>query len=356
MAVYFLNMKTFGRSNGSSAVGASAYRAGERSRDERTGRMYDHSERQDVMYKKILLPGKFADDEIVWAKDRATLWNAAEAAETRKNARVAREYLVALPVELSPRQRIELVRGFSQELSDRYGFAMDIAVHAPRDFPGSDPRNFHAHLLATTREANIDGLGAKTTLDMNDARRRELGLKPAVYEWLHVRERWATVTNEALEEARVAARVDHRSLQAQHVDREPRLQIPRVAFEMERQGYRSVVAERLREEYENRVRARAEKSAAAESAAAEPAAAEPAEAESAAADSAAKIVSIRPQSMEEIRREARENWLRFKESRSQSESQGQGKGPSQGHLPSQGRASAAAPVERGPARDDDLAY
>jgi ATP-dependent exoDNAse (exonuclease V) alpha subunit len=269
MAVYFLNMKTFGRSNGSSAVGASAYRAGERFRDERTGRMYDHSERQDVMYKEILLPGKFADDEIVWAKDRATLWNAAEAAETRKNARVAREYLVALPVELSPRQRIELVRGFSQELSDRYGFAMDIAVHAPRDFPGSDPRNFHGHLLATTREANIDGLGAKTTLDMNDARRRELGLKPAVYEWLHVRERWATVTNEALEEARVAARVDHRSLQAQHVDREPRLQIPRAAFEMERQGYRSVVAERLREEYENRVRARAEKSAAAEPAAPE---------------------------------------------------------------------------------------
>jgi flagellar biosynthesis/type III secretory pathway protein FliH len=122
---------------------------------------------------------------------------------------------------------------------------------------------------------------------------------------------------------------------------------------MERQGYRSVVAERLREEYENRVRARAEKSAAAE-----PAAAEPADAESAAADSAAKIVSTRPQSLEEIRREARESWLRFKESRSQNESQGQGKGkgPSQGHLPSQGRAGAAAPVERGPARDDGLAY
>src|SRR5471032_939916 len=88
------------------------------------------------------------------------------------NARVAREYLVALPVELSPRQRLSLVRGFSQKLTDRYGFAVDFAIHAPRDFPGSDPRNFHAHLLTTTREVKVEGLGAKTTLDMNDASRR----------------------------------------------------------------------------------------------------------------------------------------------------------------------------------------
>ena len=78
-------------------------------------------------------------------------------AETRKNARVARDILVALPVELNAEQRLGLVRGFSQELSDRYGFAVDVAIHAPRDFPGSDPRNFHAHLLATTREVNAEG-------------------------------------------------------------------------------------------------------------------------------------------------------------------------------------------------------
>src|SRR5258708_38874279 len=89
------------------------------------------------------------------------------ATSLQTNARVAREYLVALPVELSPPQRLELVRGFAQELSDRYGFAVDFAVHAPRDFPGSDPRNFHAHLLAPTREVQLEGLGAKTTLDMS---------------------------------------------------------------------------------------------------------------------------------------------------------------------------------------------
>jgi len=148
MAVYFLNLKTFGRSGGSSAVSAAAYRSGERIRDERTGRTYDHQDRQDVMHKEILLPSQFADSSMSWARERASLWNLAETAESRKNARVAREYLVALPVELDPDQRLKLVRGFSQELTDRYQFALDLAVHAPRDFPGSDPRNFHAHLLS----------------------------------------------------------------------------------------------------------------------------------------------------------------------------------------------------------------
>src|SRR5476649_2206261 len=100
VAVYFLNLKTFGRSGGSSAVSAAAYRAGERIRDERTGKTYDHSDRLDVMHKEIIVPGRFSADDMSWARDRSNLWNTAESAETRKNARVAREYLVALPAEL----------------------------------------------------------------------------------------------------------------------------------------------------------------------------------------------------------------------------------------------------------------
>jgi ATP-dependent exoDNAse (exonuclease V) alpha subunit len=324
VAVYFLNMKTFGRANGSSAASAVAYRAGERIRDERTGRTYDHSDRQDVMNKEIVLPGKFADHDMSWARDRTSLWNAAEGAETRKNARVAREYLVALPAELSPQQRLGLVRGFSQELADRYGFAVDFAIHAPRDFPGSDPRNFHAHLLATTREVTTEGLGAKTTLDMSDGNRRKLGLEPVIYELLHVRARWAVVTNEALQEAHIAARVDHRSLEAQGIDREPRLQIPRTAFEMERHGYRSAVADRMREEYQARVQARLARASSREvlatpESAAAPATATPAiAAVPAAAPPAAKGSVAKPQSLEDIRREARENWLRQRQNQSQS--------------------------------------
>ena len=291
MAVYFLNLKTFGRSNGSSAVSAAAYRAGERIRDERSGKTYDHADRQDVMHKEIILPDQFAADDMGWAKDRANLWNTAESAETRRNARVAREYLVALPVELSAERRLDLVRGFSQELVERYGFAVDVAIHAPRDFPGSDPRNFHAHLLATTREVTTAGLGAKTTLEWNDAKRREIGLGPAINELLHVRERWASATNEALKEAHVAARIDHRTLQAQGIDREPRLHIPRAAFEMERHGYRSDLAERLREEYQARVEARLQ----------------------GAAQPATPVAA--PKSSDEIQKQAIENWLRYRKER-----------------------------------------
>jgi ATP-dependent exoDNAse (exonuclease V) alpha subunit len=301
VAIYLLNMKTFGRATGSSAASAAAYRAGERIRDERTGKVYDHSERQDVMHKEIVLPGKFADDDMSWARDRANLWNAAERAETRSNARVAREFLVALPVELSPQQRVELVRGFSQGLSDRYGFAVDFAIHGPRDFPGSDPRNFHSHLLTTTRVVAIEGLGAKTTLDMNDSNRRKAGLEPAINELLYVRERWSSVANEALQEAHVAARIDHRRLEIQGIDREPRPQIPRAAFEIERHGYRSLVADRLRAEYHERVQARLdrviERTA---SVAIEPGEQKP---------------IAQPQSLEDIRREARQNWLRMRAGR-----------------------------------------
>jgi ATP-dependent exoDNAse (exonuclease V) alpha subunit len=332
MAVYFLNIKTFGRADGSSAASAIAYRAGERIQDVRTGKTYDHSERQDVMHKEIVLPAKFADEEMAWARDRASLWNAAESAETRKNARVAREYLVALPVELSPPQRVSLVKGFSQELSDRYGFAVDFAIHAPREFPGSDPRNFHAHLLTTTREVTSTGLGAKTTFDMSDGNRRKLGLEPAINELLHVRARWAIVTNEALQEAHIAARVDHRTLEAQGIDREPRPQIPRAAFEMERHGYRSVVADRMREEYQARLQARQQRVAGREA----PNVAEPAGSERSAAEPTGERPAPKRQSLEDIQREARENWLRLRQNQSY------------------GHADSGSAVTKDRSHDDDL--
>jgi ATP-dependent exoDNAse (exonuclease V) alpha subunit len=304
MAVYFLNLKTFGRSGGSSAVSAAAYRSGERIRDERTGRIFDHTDRQDVMHKEILVPSQLPASSMNWAMDRAHLWNAAEAAESRKNARVAREYLVALPVELDPAQRLKLTRGFAQELSDRYQFALDMTIHAPRDFPGSDPRNFHAHLLATTRGATPQGLTDKTTLEWNDAKRREFGMEPVIHELLFVRERWATVTNEALKEAHIDVRVDHRTLAAQGIDREPYPYIPRAAFEMERHGYRSHQAEYLRAEYRARLAARLERGVVEQHAPVPPAV-------------ASVAAETTPQTLEEIRREARENWLKMRQSATQ---------------------------------------
>lgn len=298
-------------------MSAAAYRAGERIRDERTGKTHDHTDRRDVMHKEIILPGEFAADDMGWAQDRANLWNTAEGAETRKNARLAREYLVALPVELTHENRLSLVRGFSRELVERYRFALDVAIHAPRDFPGSDPRNFHAHLLATTREVTTAGLGPKTTVEWNDSTRREAGMGPAINELLHVRQRWAEVTNSALEAAHLSARVDHRTLAAQGIDREPTPHIPRAAFEMERHGYRSVVAERIREEYQTRIESRP------------PMAAEPKNTEEARRQSVENWLRYRAAqpklSAEELQRQSIEKWLRYREEHSQSQSQSKGR-------------------------------
>jgi len=239
--------------------------------------------------------------QLVMAQSSSPFMTGATSLQT--NARVAREYLVVLPAELSPSQRLDLARGFSQQLSDRYRFAVDLAIHAPRDFPGSDPRNFHAHMLATTREVGAEGLGAKTTLELCDSKREELGLGPDINELLWVRERWATVTNAALREANVEARVDHRTLAAQGIDREPHLHIPRIPYELERRGYRSFVAERLRAEHQVRVQARLERTIAHE-ATTEGTVGEPAVQRSTA--------NRNIQSLDEIRREAREAWLQMR--------------------------------------------
>jgi uncharacterized protein YjiS (DUF1127 family) len=252
MAFYFLEMKTFNRSQGSNGPSLAAYRSGERIRDERTRHTYDHTERQGVMHKEILLPSRLAGADMSWATDRSALWNAAEAAEKRKDARVAREYLIAVPSELTHPQRVNVALGFAQDLADRYGFAVDVAVHAPRNFRGSDPRNFHAHLLATTREVSPEGLGSKTTFDLNDESRRKLGLGPGVRELFYARQRWAEMANMALDSAHVDARIDHRSLAARGITREPKLWIPRVPYEIERRGGRSVVAEQIRENHRAR--------------------------------------------------------------------------------------------------------
>lgn len=246
-----MQIKPVGRSSGRTATAAAAYRAGERIRDERTGALYNHSKRDDVLHKEIFLPSRYdvSDARMEWARDRATLWNTAEKTEQRSNSRVAREYQVALPAELSAEQRRDLARNFSRAIADRYNVAVDLAIHAPR--PDGDPRNFHAHLLATTREVTPEGLGPHTGLDMTGEARSERGLPPSREEFRALRARWAELTNDALREANVEARIDHRGLKEQGVDRVP-LHLPRAAIAAERRGQRSEVAERIRERHRQR--------------------------------------------------------------------------------------------------------
>ncbi len=306
MALLHFDIKSIGRSAGRSAPAAAAYRAGERIRDERTGKLHNYSRRRDVIHAEIFLPSNVPAGEATWARARSTLWNAVEAAERRRDSRVAREVQVALPVELSPEQRLELARGFSRELADRYRVAVDLAVHEPR--PEGDPRNFHAHLLLTTREVTGAGLGRKAGLDAKLAdsfgRQRDESAK----EMRVIRERWASRTNDALQAAGVEARVDPRSLAAQGIDRLPRPQIPFVAYQMERRGLRSEVAERIRQRYRERVAAHAAGRAPESAAAALESRRQP----GASAEATPGSLTRDATGLEDIRRRARAAWLQLR--------------------------------------------
>ena len=296
MANFHIDIKPVKRAAGQKATAAAAYRAGERIRDERTGKLHNHSRRKDVTHTEIFLPSQLGEAPMQWARDRASLWNAAESAEKRGNSRVAREFQVSLPSELSPTQRLALARGFARELSDRYGIAVDLALHDPK--AGGDPRHFHAHLLATTREVTPTGLGAKTGLDMHAVQRARQGLSDHSEEYTAVRERWAAHMNEAFREANLEQRVDHRTLAAQGIDRQPMVYVPMEFYRSELKGLKPGELVRLREEYRARVAARRELSN--QQVSAKEAVAAPAE------------KTIDPRNVEEIRKHAVQAWLRLR--------------------------------------------
>jgi ATP-dependent exoDNAse (exonuclease V) alpha subunit len=289
MAIYHLHTKSISRGAGRSAPAAAAYRAGERIRDERTGVLHNHAHRTDVSHKEILLPSRLQGADCAWATDRTSLWNAAERAEIRHDARVAREYQVTLPFELSADERLRLARCLARELAERHNVAIDLAVHAPPE--GGDSRNHHAHLLATSREITASGFGGKAGLDMAGSERQRRGLPVGIAEIKAVRERWAALSNQALEAAGLQVRIDHRSLRAQGIDREPLPHIPAQAFYRERRGLHSEVAERIREHYRARVQARLAR--------------------------AAGQTGARPLApgvdLEQVRRQAREAWLELRD-------------------------------------------
>lgn len=229
MAIFHLSVKTVSRASGRSAVAAAAYRTATEIEDERLGQRHDYTRKRGVEAVFIVAP-EGAD----WTADRSTLWNAVEAAEKRKDAKVAREYEIALPSELDWGAREELVRAFAGEVVRRFGVAADVAIHLPgRE---GDQRNHHAHILTTTRVVTADGLGAKT---------RELDVKqtsgPAVEA---LRELWAVQVNHALERIQAEARVDHRSFerQGQH-DQVPTQHMGPSATALERQAVRQALPE-----------------------------------------------------------------------------------------------------------------
>jgi hypothetical protein len=200
VAIFYSRMSTVCRSKGHSAVAAAAYRAGARLVDERAASTHDFTKRRGVLSSTMLAPTKAR-----WALDVEKVWARAEHIEVRRNARTARELVVALPAELTDQENVALAQQLGQDLVDAYGVAVLVAVHEP-DAHG-DARNAHVHLLMSTRVAGADGFGAKVRLLDDKA--------AGPHEARALRARVAERLNAALERAGHAARVDPRTLAEQ---------------------------------------------------------------------------------------------------------------------------------------------
>ena len=147
MAIYHLEAKVISRGVGRSAVAASAYMSCSRIYNDYDGIQHDYTRKQGLVYEQVLLPPQAPPE---WA-DRSVLWNAVEEAEKTKDSRLAREIIVALPIELSKKQNISLITEFVKDNFVNDGMCADICIH------DTDGHNPHAHIMLTVRPLDENG-------------------------------------------------------------------------------------------------------------------------------------------------------------------------------------------------------
>lgn len=210
MAIFHFSVKAISRSAGRSAVACAAYRSGEKLEDRYQDKIQDYTQKTGVESKKIYAPGN-TKKELLHRQD---LWNAVEQVERRKDATLAREFEIAFPHEFNADQRQELLDELCQEIVEKHSVIVDACIHAPHTKNGSDERNFHAHIMFTSRQIDpqTGNFAKKKNRDFNKEQSSE-----TVSHW---REYFADLTNRHLEKHGFADRVDHRSYKDQGVDLE----------------------------------------------------------------------------------------------------------------------------------------
>lgn len=194
MAIYTIQIKTVSRSSGHSATAKIAYNCRDKITDLRTGEIHKYNSAKmsaDLVYSEITYKGLTLNK-----KERSEIWNNAELAENRKDSRTAREYVVALPKELSTEQNIELVREFAKELTTKYNNVADWAIHNEKDGNG----NIHAHILTTTREFNPESkqLGERTAIEWNNTKCQKNNVPVTQEQIKEIRKDWEIIQNKHL--------------------------------------------------------------------------------------------------------------------------------------------------------------
>lgn len=259
MAIFHLSIKIISRSKGKSAVAASAYRAGEKLTETETGYVHDYTRKEGVIHTEVFLPANaphlFSNREI--------LWNEVQKVEKQADAQMAREIEVALPIELSREEQVELIRRYVTENFTNEGMCADVAIHE-KEVDGKTVihQNPHAHILLTTRAFKEDGSWApkeKKTYALDETGERiplidpitglqKLGKRNEKL-WKRVtvlandwndqsnaekwRQSWAEMCNFYLLPEQ---RIDHRSFERQGLEQVPTIHEGYVARQMERRG------------------------------------------------------------------------------------------------------------------------
>lgn len=290
MAIYHLEAKVVSRGAGRSAAAAAAYLSCSRIYNDYDGIQHDYTRKQGLVWQQVFLPPQAPPE---W-QDREKLWNAVEAAEKAKDSRLARELVVALPIELNQEQQISLIEEFIQEQFVADGMCADASIH------DTDGHNPHAHILLTVRPLDEKGQwqyktekeylcvrnGEErgfTTAEFLKAQKEgwekqypyKIGKKkvymapsaaevrglaradkhpkssrygrqnPITLRWnseeqlLLWRENWAAAANLALEQAGREERIDHRSHAARGLEENPTIHEGVAARAMERKGITS---------------------------------------------------------------------------------------------------------------------
>lgn len=292
MAIYHLEAKVISRGAGRSACAASAYLSCSQILNDYDGIQHDYTRKSGLVWQQVFLP-EYAPQE--WT-DRAVLWNAVEANEKTKDSRLAREFVVALPIELGKDQWTELLTEYIQSIFVAEGMCADVAIH------DTDGHNPHAHIMLTVRPLDEQGRWQYKTekeyLCVRDGEergftaaefkaaqadgwekqyqykvgRKKVYMTPSAAEAQNLvrvskhpnstkygrqnpiaerwnsdeqivvwRKAWADTTNAHLERAGANARIDHRSHAERELDEQPTIHEGVIARALEKKG---IIADR----------------------------------------------------------------------------------------------------------------
>lgn len=258
MAIFHMSFSNISAGKGRSAIASAAYRSGEKLFDDKEGRHYFYA--RSVMPESFILTPKNAPK---WANDRQKLWNEVEKKDRKANSRYAKEFNVALPVELTNEEQKALITKFVQETFVDKGMVADVAIHRDHE------ENPHAHVMLTNRPFNPDGswgLKSKTqyVLDKNgkqlltkngNPKQRKIWLvdwdKPGkVEEWRHA---WAEEVNSLFQAKGMPERISEKSYEEQGIEKTPTKHEGHNSQTKERKAFNEAVKEqdRTKKQYQN---------------------------------------------------------------------------------------------------------